>query len=209
MSEKKPQRVDLRRRRYLLAATSVVGGVGVAAAAIPFILSMEPSARSRAAGSPIEADISKLEPGQMITVTWRSRPILIVRRTQAMLEALPTLNDQLRDPTSKAAQQLPQYSNLYRSLKPVHLVVVGICTHLGCIPTFRPDVAPEDLGPQWEGGFFCPCHGSRYDLAGRVYDGVPAPLNLPVPPYYYLTDTVLRIGELPDGSEQNWSPAMW
>jgi len=197
------------RRRWLLAATSVVGGAGVIAAAIPFILSMEPSAKSIAEGAPIDVDISKLEMGQMITVSWRSRPILIVHRSKTQLELLPALNNSLRDPDSQSAQQLPQYRNIYRSLKPPYLVVVGICTHLGCIPTFRPDVAPEDLGPEWKGGFFCPCHGSRYDLSGRVYNGSPAPFNLPVPPYFYVSDTVLRIGELRNGSEQNWTPAIW
>lgn len=209
MEDDKQPTADLRRRRWLLAATGVVGGSGVVAAALPFVLFLEPSARSRAAGAPIEVDISKLEAGQMLTVSWRSRPILIVHRTRQQLDRLPSLDDRLRDPDSQAAQQLPQYRNRYRSLKPPYLVAVGICTHLGCIPTFRPDVAPGDLGPRWVGGFFCACHGSRYDLAGRVYDGSPAPYNLPIPPYFFLNDTVLRIGELQDGSEQNWTPVIW
>ncbi len=205
----KDEHPNLHRRRWLLAATSVVGGAGVIAAATPFILSMEPSARSLAEGAPVDVDISKLEPGQMITISWRSRPVLIVHRSQEQLERLPTLNDRLRDPDSQAAQQLPQYRNIYRSIKPAYLVIVGICTHLGCIPTYRPQISPEDLGPEWQGGFFCPCHGSRYDLSGRVYDGSPAPYNLPVPPHFYLSDSVLRIGILQNGHEQNWTPAIW
>jgi ubiquinol-cytochrome c reductase iron-sulfur subunit len=183
------------RRRFLTAATSVVGAVGVGFALVPFISSMQPSAKARAAGAPVRADISKLEPGQMIRVKWRGKPVWLVKRTDEMLEALPTLNPQLRDPDSLQPQQPDYAQNLYRSIKPEILVTVGICTHLGCSPTYRPDVAPADLGPAWVGGFFCPCHGSRFDLAGRVYKGVPAPLNLEIPPYRYLSDYELVIGD--------------
>jgi len=183
------------RRRFLTAATTVVGAVGTGFALVPFISSMQPSAKARAAGAPVRADISKIEPGQMIRVKWRGKPVWIVNRTPQMLEALPELDPLLRDPESLEPQQ-PEYArNEYRSIKPEYAVLIGICTHLGCSPTYRPDVAPVDLGPEWLGGFFCPCHGSRFDLAGRVYKGVPAPLNLVVPPYRYLSDTEIVIGE--------------
>ena len=187
--------VDTSKRRFLTAAATVVGGAGAVAVAIPFVSSMQPSARAQAAGAPVEADISKLEPGQRITVEWRGKPVWIVRRTERILKDLPTLDDRLRDPDSREEQQPPYAANPTRSIKPEYLVVVGICTHLGCSPTFRPEVAPEDLGPEWKGGFFCPCHGSRFDLAGRVFQGVPAPLNLVVPPHRYLSDTRILIGE--------------
>ncbi len=187
--------VDKSRRRFLTVATSVVGAVGAVYTAVPFVLSMEPSARAQAAGAPVEADISKLEPGQLMRVKWRGKPVWIVRRTKAMLDALPTLDGMLRDPKSEEPQQPPYAKNEYRSIKPEILVLVGICTHLGCSPTYRPDVAPDDLGPQWKGGFFCPCHGSRFDLAGRVFKGVPAQLNLVVPPYRFLSDTRILVGD--------------
>jgi ubiquinol-cytochrome c reductase iron-sulfur subunit len=156
---------------------------------------MQPSARAKAAGAPVEADIGKIEEGAMLRVKWRGKPVWIVHRTPAMLESLPALNDQLRDPASDESEQ-PEYSkNEHRSRKPEYFVGVGICTHLGCSPTYRPEVAPADLGADWKGGFFCPCHGSRFDLAGRVYQGVPAPLNLVIPPYQFITDTTLLIGE--------------
>lgn len=187
--------VDIKRRRVLVAATSAVGAVGVGFAAVPFVASMQPSARAKAAGAPVEADISKLEDGQMLRVKWRGKPVWIVRRTQAMLDVLPTLESILNDPESKESEQPSYCTNPLRSVKPGTLVAIGICTHLGCSPTFRPDVAPEDLGADWKGGFFCPCHGSRFDLAGRVYKSVPAPLNLAIPPHRYLTDTSLLIGD--------------
>jgi ubiquinol-cytochrome c reductase iron-sulfur subunit len=183
------------RRRFLTAATTVVGAVGVGFVLVPFISSMQPSARARAAGAPIRADISKLEPGQMIRVKWRGKPVWLVRRTEKMLEVLPTLDPQLRDPESLESEQPPYAQNEYRSIKPEVLVTVGICTHLGCSPTYRPDAGAADLGADWEGGFFCPCHGSKFDLAGRVYKGVPAPLNLVVPPHVYLSETELVIGD--------------
>jgi ubiquinol-cytochrome c reductase iron-sulfur subunit len=186
--------VDKSRRRFLTLASTVVGGIGVGFVAVPFVSSMQPSAKAQALGAPVEADISKLEPGQRMTVQWRGKPVWIVRRSKETLETLPTLDDQLRDPHSEVPQQPAYATNEYRSTKPEYLVLVGICTHLGCSPSYRPDLAPEDLGPNWKGGFFCPCHGSRFDLAGRVYQGVPAPTNLVVPPYSYLTDTRILIG---------------
>jgi ubiquinol-cytochrome c reductase iron-sulfur subunit len=188
--------VDKGRRRFLTAATSVVGGIGTGFVIAPFVLSMQPSAKAQAAGAPVEADVSKLEPGQMMTVEWRGKPVWIVRRTEQNLSDLPTLNDKLLDPNSENTAQQPGYvDSTNRSIKPEYLVLVGICTHLGCSPTYRPDMAPADLGPEWKGGFFCPCHGSRFDLAGRVYSGVPAPKNLEVPPYKYLSETRILVGE--------------
>jgi ubiquinol-cytochrome c reductase iron-sulfur subunit len=187
--------VDQKRRRFLTAATTVVGGVGAAFAAVPFLASFQPSAKAQAIGAPVEVDIGKLEPGQMITVRWRGKPVWVVYRTKEMLDALPGLNEQLRDPESTNPEQQPKYAaNATRSLKPPIVILVGICTHLGCSPTFRPEFSPADLGPDWRGGFFCPCHGSRFDLAGRVFQGVPAPVNLEVPPHAYLSDTRLVIG---------------
>ena len=183
------------RRRFLTAATTVVGAVGVGFVLVPFVSSMQPSAKARAAGAPVRADISKLEPGQMIRVKWRGKPVWMVKRTEEMLETLPTLDGDLRDPESLQPMQPDYAQNGYRSIKPELLVTVGICTHLGCSPTYRPDVAPADLGPDWKGGFFCPCHGSTFDLAGRVYKGVPAPLNLEVPPHRYLGDNEIIVGE--------------
>lgn len=188
--------VDEDRRRFLTAGATVVGAVGVITAAVPFLASLQPSEKAKTAGAPVEVDISKIAPGMRLTVMWRGKPVWILRRTPEMLDNLPKLNDRLVDPFSKNQDQQPPYAdNLYRSIKPEYLVLIGICTHLGCSPTYRPDIAPEDLGPGWLGGFFCPCHGSRFDLAGRVFQGVPAPSNLVVPPYRYLTDTHIVIGE--------------
>jgi len=188
--------VDKGRRRFLTAATSVVGGVGAAYVLTPFVLSMQPSAKAQAAGAPVEADISKLEPGQKLTVEWRGKPVWIIRRTEQNLQDLPSLNDKLLDPASDNTAQQPEWAkNEHRALKPEYVVLVGICTHLGCSPTYRPDIGATDLGgDDWKGGFFCPCHGSRFDLAGRVYSGVPAPKNLEVPPYKFLSDTSILIG---------------
>jgi len=189
--------INLKRRRMLIAGATVVGGIGVVAVAIPFIKYMEPSDRARNAGAPVTVDISKLEPGQQITVGWRGQPIWFLRRTDDMLKTmqLETHLAKLRDPDSEVETQQPAYAkNATRSIHKEHLVVIGICTHLGCVPTYRPDIAPADLGPEWDGGYFCPCHGSRFDLAGRVYNGVPAPTNLVVPPYRYVTDTVVEVG---------------
>jgi ubiquinol-cytochrome c reductase iron-sulfur subunit len=187
--------VDLKKRRLLTAATSVVGAVGVGFALVPFVASMQPSARAKALGAPAEADISKLEPGQMLRVKWRGQPVWVVYRTEQNLKDLATLDGELADPASTAPQQPAYCKNPHRSRKPQFFVAVGICTHLGCSPTFRPEVAPADLGPAWKGGFFCPCHGSRFDLAGRVYKSVPAPTNLVVPPYRFLADGLILIGD--------------
>ena len=187
--------VDQGRRRFLTAATVVVGGVGAAAAVVPFVASMQPSAKALAAGAPVEADVSKLEPGQMMTVEWRGKPVWLVYRTEQNVKDLPTLNDQLLDPSSSADQQPNYAKNANRSIKPELAVIVGVCTHLGCSPTYRPEIASGDLGANWRGGFFCPCHGSRFDLAGRVYKGVPAPKNLEVPPYTLISDSLVLVGE--------------
>jgi ubiquinol-cytochrome c reductase iron-sulfur subunit len=186
--------VDPGKRRFLVAATTVVGGVGVGFALVPFISSMQPSAKARAAGAPVRVDISKLEPGQKLTVEWRGKPVWIVNRTEAMLNTLEGLNSQLADPESIISVQPAYITGDDRSIKPDILVMVGICTHLGCSPTYRPDVAPADLGPDWEGGFFCPCHGSKFDISGRVYASMPAPKNLPIPPHLYISETELMIG---------------
>ena len=187
--------VDLKKRRVLTAAATVVGAVGAGFVAVPFVASMQPSARAKAAGAPVEADISKLEMGQMLRVKWRGKPVWVVRRSPEMLAALPGLDGSLRDPDSEQSEQPSYCKNTVRAIKPEFFVAVGICTHLGCSPTFRPDMSAADLGAGWKGGFFCPCHGSTFDLAGRVYQGVPAPLNLVVPPHQYLSDSQLLIGE--------------
>ena len=187
--------VDLKKRRMLTAATSVVGAIGAVYVAVPFVASMQPSARAKAAGAPVEADISKLEQGAMWRVKWRGKPVWIVRRTEEMLASLPALKDQLRDPDSNESEQPAYCKNEHRSHKVEYFVGVGICTHLGCSPSYRPEVAPADLGADWKGGFFCACHGSKFDLAGRVYSGVPAPTNLVIHPHQYITDTLVLIGE--------------
>lgn len=187
--------VDKGRRRFLTATTAVVGGVGIAVAAIPFIKSWQPSARAKTAGAPVEADISKLEVGQMVMYEWRGQPIWIIRRTKAQLDALPSLDSSLRDPKSLNTEQQPAFAqNEYRSLKPEVLVLVGLCTHLGCAPKLHAELKPEPFDPNWKGGFFCPCHKSRFDMAGRVYEGVPAPTNLIVPPYKFIDDGRIMIG---------------
>ena len=185
---------DLSRRHFLSVATAVTGGVGVAAAAVPFVASFRPSARAQALGAPVEVDISKLEPGALLKVEWRGRAIMIVHRTDVMLDALTQVEGELADPGSEASLQPTYTTNVHRSLRPEYLIVEGVCTHLGCAPTPRFEVAPADLGADWPGGFYCPCHGSKFDLAGRVYRGVPAPSNLGVPPHRYLTEGILLIG---------------
>ena len=187
--------VDKGKRRFLIGATSVVGGVGAVAAATPFVMSFFPSERAKAAGAPVEVDIGKLEPGQKIDVEWRGKVVWIINRTPPMLASLEKLDPKLADPKSNGSQQPDYAKNEHRSIKNNIFVAVGICTHLGCSPTFRPEIAPADLGEDWQGGFFCPCHQSKFDLAGRVYSGVPAPSNLPVPPHKYLTDTRIIIGD--------------
>ena len=186
---------DRGKRRFLVRATAYVGAVGVVTTATPFVMSLFPSERAKAAGAPVDVDIAKLEPGQKIDIEWRGKVVWVINRTPAMLETLPKLDPKLADPNSNSSQQPANCKNEHRSIKDNVLVMIGICTHLGCSPTYRPEVAPADLGPDWLGGFFCPCHQSKFDLAGRVYRGVPAPLNLPVPPHSYLTDTRIRVGE--------------
>jgi ubiquinol-cytochrome c reductase iron-sulfur subunit len=184
------------RRRILVAATSVIGAAGVVSVATPFLSSWLPSARALAAGAPVEINISKVEPGQLLRIIWRGKPVWIVNRTDEMLASLPSNDGNLRDPSSEVAAQQPDYAqNPHRSRKPQYLVLIGICTHLGCSPTYRPELAPEDLGANWKGGWYCPCHGSRFDLAGRVFKNVPAATNRVVPPYYFKDDTTLLIGE--------------
>jgi len=193
---------DVSRRKLLVTATAIAGGAGIAAASIPFIASMMPSERARAAGAPVDVSFAGLQPGGQVTAEWRGKPVWILRRGEAMLKTLesPSLRQNLADPDSKVGSQQPGYArNAFRSVKPEYLVLVPICTHLGCVPTFRPDVAPRDLGPDWPGGYFCPCHGSKFDFAGRVYRNVPAPTNLVVPPHHYLSATTVRIGEDPEG----------
>lgn len=187
--------VDTKRRRFLTIATGVVGAGGAVAAAVPFLASMAPSERAKALGAPVTVNVENLEVGQLVTTAWRGKPVWVVRRTPDMLDTLSKVRDELADPDSDEPQQPSYAQNPQRSIKPEYLVMVGSCTHLGCSPVFRPEKAPADLGRDWLGGFFCPCHGSKFDLAGRVYAGVPAPLNLPVPPHRYVTETEILIGE--------------
>ena len=191
--------VDGGRRRFLTAATSVVGAVGAVGVAIPFVGSWNPSAKAKAAGAPVKANIGNLEPGQMVIIEWRGKPVYVVRRTAETLANLEKIADRLRDPDSLVPQQPAYVTGLARSIegKEEFLVLLGLCTHLGCAPMYRPEVGASDLSTgseEWLGGFFCPCHGSKFDLAGRVMKGVPAPINLQVPPHSYETDTVLVIG---------------
>ncbi|HEY0664763.1 MAG TPA: ubiquinol-cytochrome c reductase iron-sulfur subunit [Gallionella sp.] len=188
-------KVDRNKRRLLLAATTAAGGVAAAGAGAPFVLSLMPSERAKAAGAPVKVDLSTVAPGEMISVEWQGKPVWIVHRTPEMLAKLLTHDDELADPNSDVPQQPEYCDNSTRSIKPEYLVVLGICTHLGCSPTYRPEVAPADLGANWAGGWFCPCHGSRFDLAARVFKGVPAPTNLIIPPHKYLSDTMLLIGD--------------
>ena len=187
--------VDARRRKFLATATAGVGSVGMVAASIPFVASMSPSEKAKAAGAPVEIDIGQVGPGMLLTVEWRGKPVWVVHRTDAMLALLGRHDNQLVDPQSRQPQQPAYVANGTRSIKPQYLVVTGICTHLGCVPSYRPDAASAGLGPDWPGGFYCPCHGSRFDLAGRVVKNVPAPRNLEIPPHQYLSDTHLLIGE--------------
>ncbi|KJH80029.1 ubiquinol-cytochrome c reductase iron-sulfur subunit [Pseudomonas sp. KSR10] len=186
--------VNAGRRRFLVAATSVVGAAGAVGAAVPFVGSWFPSAKAKAAGAPVKVNISKIEPGQQMVAEWRGQPVFIVRRTEEALANLDKLTDTVADPKSEASEQPAYVDPVVRSIKPEVLILVGLCTHLGCSPSFRPEVAAPDLGADWLGGYFCPCHGSKYDMAGRVYKGQPAPLNLPVPPHSYETDSLVVIG---------------
>ncbi|HPE59325.1 MAG TPA: ubiquinol-cytochrome c reductase iron-sulfur subunit [Thiolinea sp.] len=192
--------VDVKRRRFLVASTSVVGAAGAAALVTPFLYSMSPSARALAAGAPVEVDVSRLEPGQLQLVMWRGKPVWVVNRTEGMLSELPSLDSRLKDPQSEMPQQPDYAKNEYRSREAKYLVLVGICTHLGCSPTYRPEVAPADLGSDWKGGWYCACHGSRFDLAGRVFKNVPAGANLEVPPYYFMDEHTILIGENDGGA---------
>ncbi|MDA8254288.1 MAG: ubiquinol-cytochrome c reductase iron-sulfur subunit [Betaproteobacteria bacterium] len=187
-------------RRKLVVAASAAGTVAAVGSAIPLVASLAPSERARAASAPVEADFSKLVPGELMTVEWRGKPVWILRRTPEMIERLKTLDTRLRDPESEKPQQPEYCQNPWRSRKPEFFIAVAICTHLGCVPTFRKEVAPADLGPEWPGGFYCPCHGSKFDFAGRVFRNVPAPLNLEVPRHKYLADTRLLVGEDQDGA---------
>lgn len=189
--------VDVGRRRFLTLTTTAVGAVGAAFAAVPFVASWMPSERAKALGAPVKIDISKLEPGQQIVAVWRRQPVWVIRRTPEMLASLEAVKGELSDPDSEVPQQ-PDYiqkTGAARALKPEYMVLKGVCTHLGCSPKFRPEKGPNEIANDWQGGFFCPCHGSKFDLSGRVYKSVPAPINLMVPPHRYATDTTLVIGE--------------
>ena len=193
--------VNTGRRRFLTATTAVVGAVGAGFAAVPFIKSWNPSARAKLAGAPVTADITGLQEGQRLILEWRGQPIWIVKRSKAILDALPTLDGRLRDPQSANKDQQPAYiKGETRSLKPDISVLVGLCTHLGCSPEMVAEIRPEPYDPDWKGGYFCPCHKSRFDMAGRVFQGVPAPTNLLVPPHYYENDTTIIIGVDPKGA---------
>ncbi len=187
--------LGLSRRRFLTTAATVVGGVGAIATTWPFISTMTPSAKAKAIGAPIEVDIGDMKPGELRIEKWQGKPVWILRRNQQTLEDLVILNDAVSDPDSLENQQPDYAKNEYRSRKAEYLVVIGLCTHLGCSPTYTPVDEQHNLGPEWKGGFFCPCHGSSFDLAGRVFKGVPAPANLIVPPYQFLSDTRILIGD--------------
>ncbi|MDP2832937.1 MAG: ubiquinol-cytochrome c reductase iron-sulfur subunit [Pseudomonadota bacterium] len=187
--------VDTSKRRFLVIMASAAGGAATLAVTAPLVMSMMPSARAKAAGAPVEVDISKIEPGMLLAVEWRGKPVWVVNRSKEMLDLMAKHDGKLTDSASENAAQQPDYcKNPHRSIKPEYLIVVGICTHLGCSPTFRKEVGPADLGSDWPGGWFCPCHGSRFDLAARVFNGSPAPTNLVIPPHQYLSDTKVLIG---------------
>ncbi len=189
------QQVDRSKRRFLIAATTAVGGVAGVAVMVPFVMSMLPSERAKAAGAPVDVDISKLESGMLLAVAWQGKPVWVVNRTKEMLARLPKNDSFLLDPKSEQPQQPEYCKNEWRSIKPELLVVVGICTHLGCSPTFRKEVGAADLGADWPGGWLCPCHGSKYDLAARVFKDVPAPLNMDIPPYKFVNDNLILVGD--------------
>ena len=193
MNEDDADRIDRNRRHFLTVATAATGVVGAGFAVYPFLASLQPSARAQALGAPVEVAIGSLQPGEMIRVLWRGKLIFVLRRTEAMLGRLGENLDNLRDPESDVVEQQPEYAaNATRSVKPEYLVVEGSCTHLGCAPIEDFDLRPSE---NWSGGFFCPCHGSKFDLAGRVFTGVPAPLNLRVPPYRFVRDDLILIGQ--------------
>ncbi len=193
--------VDPDRRRFLTGTAVVIGGLGSGLAAIPFAASFQPSARAKAIGAPVEAAIDQIQPGQRVIYKWRGKPVWIVRRTKDQLSSLENMSGEiLQDPESDEPQQPEFAKNAWRSVKPEFLVLVGICTHLGCSPSFRPELKAPDIGGDWNGGFYCPCHGSKFDLSGRVYAGVPAPTNMVVPPYRFLDEKRIMIGEI-EGDE--------
>ena len=185
------EKVDQGKRKFLLSLTSLFGAFGAVFVSVPFLSSWLPSAKAKAAGAPVQVDISRLQPDQRLVVEWRGKPVWVIRRSQEDLDRLESIPS-LRDPNSSVEQQPAYAKNLFRSVNPEYLVLVGVCTHLGCSPTFVPGIGK--LGPNWPGGFYCPCHGSKFDLAGRVFTGVPAPINLEVPPYKFLNDTTIMIG---------------
>lgn len=192
------QGVDKGRRRFLTASTAIVGGAGGLFAVVPFVKSWTPSAKAQTAGAPVVTDISKLETNARKIEMWRGKPIWIIKRSPETLEALPAQNGRLRDPDSANEEQQPEYAkNVYRSIRPEILVLEGVCTHLGCSPLYYPEMVPQGFDAEWKGGFYCPCHQSRFDSAGRVFQGVPAPTNLRVPPYHFITDTLIEIGVNP------------
>lgn len=189
------QEINQGRRRFLTLATAGAGGLAAVGVATPLVASWFPSEKAKAAGASVQIDISKIEAGQMLTAEWRGKPIWVVNRTEQQLKDLATLDGNVADPHSEVEQQPEYCKNETRAIKPQYWVAIGICTHLGCSPTYRPDIGPADLGADWKGGFFCPCHGSKFDIAGRVYKGVPAPTNLVIPPHKYLDDATLLVGE--------------
>lgn len=188
------EKVD-KTRRNLVVATSVVGGAAAVGAAIPFVASMLPSERAKAAGAPVEIDLSGLAPGELAIVEWRGKPVWVMKRTQQMLEQIKETDDRVSDPKSQVPQQPAYAKNEFRSSKPDLMVLVGVCTHLGCSPQLKSAADKGEMGADWTGGFYCPCHGSKFDLAGRVYKGSPAPINLEVPPYTYVSESTVLIGE--------------
>jgi ubiquinol-cytochrome c reductase iron-sulfur subunit len=185
--------IDEQRRRFLTTSVCALGGIGALCALAPFVSSWMPSAKALAAGAPVQVDVSKMEPGQQLTVEWQGKPVWIIRRTPDMLTQIDKHDAELRDPDSHVEQQPAYARNSFRSIKPEYLVLVGICTHLGCSPKYKP--YEKDLGPNWPGGFYCPCHGSSFDLSGRVFKSMPAPINMQVPPYRFMSDHVILIGE--------------
>lgn len=189
--------VDPGRRRFLTLATSGIGAVGAGFVAWPFLAALKPSERAKALGAPVTVDIAALEEGQKLTVGWRGKPVWIVKRSQEMVASLAKVSGDLADPGSEQAQQPDYIKGEARAVKPEYMVLIGSCTHLGCSPTFRPDHPAPEIASNWQGGFYCPCHGSKFDLSGRVYKNVPAPVNLVVPPYRYASDTSIVIGEDP------------
>ncbi len=187
-------------RRNLIVATSVVGGAASVGAAVPFVASMWPSERAKAAGAPVETEIAGMQPGELRVLEWRGKPVWVLRRTDEMLASLKTVTDQLQDPDSEASTQPDYAKNEYRSAKPEFMIMEGVCTHLGCSPQLKTADAKAEMGADWPGGFYCPCHGSKFDYAGRVFKGAPAPTNLVVPPYSFTSEVALVIGEEKKGA---------